>query len=157
MPLCLPCGRTRNAPAPLRAKTGASKTQCTSRVTASGRSDTETVMRKLLHNVALVWKELRKRHTHAREISPETIRRLADDLSHLAELAERNVPLSRNEACHLHTLREEMRSLADMTERPEFCRLSADRRLALNESLQRSQEKLLASIQAAYSSTEKVQ
>lgn len=114
-------------------------------------------MRKLFHNAALVWRELRKRHQHAREISPETICQLADDLSHLAELAERSIPLSPHEACHLHALREEMRSLADMTERPEFCRLSADRRLALNESLQRSQEKLLASIQAVYSSTEKVQ
>lgn len=114
-------------------------------------------MRKMFHNVILVWKELRKRHRHAQDISPETICRLADDLAHLAELAERSIPLSRNEACHLHALQEEMRSLADMTERPEFCRLSADRRLALNESLQRSQEKLLASIQATYSSTEKVQ
>lgn len=114
-------------------------------------------MAAFFQKIGKLWKEFRKRRQHAREISPDTIGQLAQELAHLAEIVERGPDVSGKEAQYLHTLKEEMASLVDMTRRPEFCRLSADRRLALHQSLHRSQEKLLASVQAAISSTERIQ
>ena len=50
-----------------------------------------------------------------------------------------------------------MAHLADMTRTADFCRLSADRRLALYDNLRDAREKLLASIQKARLASEKPQ
>lgn len=114
-------------------------------------------MAGLFQKIGKLWREFRKRRRHFREISPDVIGQLAQELADLAEIVERGPAVSGKEAHYLHTLRQEMHGLVDMTRRPEFCRLSADRRLALHHSLHRSQEKLLASVQCATSSTERIQ
>lgn len=114
-------------------------------------------MASFLQNIAGAWKEFCKRRRYAREISPSSLGQLAQDLAHLAEIVERGPDVTSLEAQFLHSLKDEMHSLIAMTRRPEFHRLSADRRLALHRSLHRSLRKLLASVQAAPSSTERIQ
>lgn len=114
-------------------------------------------MATFFQKIGRLWREFRKRRRHAHEISPLTIGQLAQELADLAEIVERGPAVSGKEAQYLHILKDEMHSLVDMTRRPEFCRLSADRRLALHHSLHRSQEKLLASVQSIMSSTERIQ
>ncbi|MEG2173206.1 MAG: hypothetical protein RRY29_08075 [Desulfovibrionaceae bacterium] len=114
-------------------------------------------MAVFFQKIGKLWREFRKRRQHASEISPRVIGQLARELADLAEIVERGPDVSGKEAQYLHSLKEEMTSLVDMAQRPEFCHLSADRRLALHHSLHRSHEKLLASVQSATSSTERIQ
>lgn len=104
-----------------------------------------------------LWKEFRKRRQYAHLIAPASIGRMAEELVHLAELAECNSHLSSAELQHLLQLRGEMKHLITITEKAEFLRLSAERRLALYDSLQRSQEKLLTSIQSTQAPTARLQ
>lgn len=114
-------------------------------------------MRAIFSRLAELWREFRKRRRYAGAIAPKNIGNMAQELAHLAELARCHAHLSEAEARQLHNLREEMRHLMLLVEKPEFCRLSADRRLALHQSLQRSQEKLLDSIQSTHAPTARIQ
>ena len=90
-------------------------------------------------------------------IRPEGIRSQAEELGHLAELAGRSVPLAGLEARRLAELAQAMTHLVEMTRSADFCRLSADRRLALRDNLREAREKLLASLQKAGLASEKPQ
>ena len=114
-------------------------------------------MGSIFSGLARWWQEYRKRRRYAALITPEHIGGMAKDLAHLAYLAQQHASLSPQEARHLAQLTEEMRHLHAMTEKTEFCRLPADRRLALCDSLQRSQEKLLTSIQSTQAPTARMQ
>lgn len=114
-------------------------------------------MRGFFSGLAKLWREFRKRRRYAAVIAPDAIGRMAQELSHLAELARRHADLPDAEARQLLNLRDEMRHLTKLVEKPEFCRLPAGRRLALHHSLQRSQEKLLASIQSTHAPTARIQ
>ncbi len=97
------------------------------------------------------WKESHKRRRYASFIAPTSIANLASELLHLVHLAKYISHLSEDEARHLQSLEQEMETVITLTQKAEFSRLSADRRLVLYESLQRSQDKLLMSIQGAHS------
>ncbi len=112
---------------------------------------------KLFSKLCHFWKEIRKRRRYSRIIAPENIGDEAQKLMHLVEISLRNGYLSGAEAQHLQILQEEMGRLIILTEKEEFHRLSADRRLSLHESLQRSQQKLLVTIQGAEAPTERMQ
>ena len=114
-------------------------------------------MAHIFSGIARLWREFRKRRRYAAAIAPAAISGMARELSHLAELACRHAELPPPEVRQLQLLREEMRQLISLTEKPEFCRLSADRRLALHHSLRRSQEKLLMSIQSTHAPTARMQ
>lgn len=114
-------------------------------------------MRRIFSGIARLWQEFRKRRQYAKQIAPDTIARMAHELAHLATLACCHTEVSPPESRRLQALCQEMQQLALMTEQPEFCRLSADRRLALHDSLCRSQEKLLASIQSTHAPTARIQ
>ncbi|MCD7983356.1 MAG: hypothetical protein LUG19_03765 [Desulfovibrio sp.] len=103
------------------------------------------------------WHEFRKRRKYGAAIRPEGIRSQAEELGHLAELAGRSVPLAGLEARHLAELAQAMAHLVEMTRTADFCRLSADRRLALHDNLREAREKLLASVQKAGLASEKPQ
>ena len=89
-------------------------------------------MARLWRRIRFLWHEFRKRRKYGAAIRPEGIRAQAEELGHLAHLA-------------------------DMTRTADFCRLSADRRLALYDNLRDAREKLLASIQKARLASEKPQ
>ena len=114
-------------------------------------------MGKLFSGLSRLWRELCKRRRYASLIAPDNIGDMALELARLADMAQLHAALSQTESRHLQQLGEEMRQLNRMTGLPEFCRLSADRRLALYDSLQRSQEKLLASIQSTQAPTARMQ
>lgn len=105
----------------------------------------------------LLWHEFGKRRKYGVVIRPERIRAQAEDLGHLAELAGRSVSLAESELRQLAQLAKEMRRLAEMTRTAAFCRIPADRRLALHTSLREAREKLLASMQKARLASEKPQ
>ena len=114
-------------------------------------------MRQLFAKIQQLLREWRKRRRFASVIAPQSIRSAAEEVAHLAELACQYTPMPPSEAQRLHTLRHEMRQLMLLTEKEDFCRLSADRRIALHGSLLRSQEKLLASMQTTHAPTERMQ
>ncbi len=92
------------------------------------------------------WKESHKRRRYASFIAPSSIGTLASDLLHLVRLARYTGTISADEAQLLQKLEMEMETVINLTQKAEFKKLSADRRLVLFESLQRSQDKLLMSI-----------
>lgn len=114
-------------------------------------------MARFWRQLFLFWHEFRKRRKYGAAIRPEGIRSQAEELGHLAELAGRSVPLSGLEARHLTELAQAMARLAEMTRTADFCRLPADRRLALRDNLRDAREKLLASLQKAGLASEKPQ
>lgn len=114
-------------------------------------------MRNFVKIIKLMWIEHKMRRTYAREISPHTIGKMARDLVHLIELIERGTALNQFKIQSLSSLKQEMLNLEQMTENIDFCRLSADRRLALHHSLLKSHDKLLSSAQAGGTSTERLQ
>ena len=114
-------------------------------------------MARLWRRIRFLWHEFRKRRKYGAAIRPEGIRAQAEELGHLAELAGRSVTLAGPEARQLAELAQAMAHLADMTRTADFCRLSADRRLALYDNLRDAREKLLASIQKARLASEKPQ
>ncbi len=114
-------------------------------------------MLKIVSTLRNFWEERRKEKRYATIIAPEKIGEEAQRLLHLVELSLCNGHLSGSEAHHLQSLQDEMGKLILLTEKDEFRRLSVDRRLSLHESLQRSQEKLMFSIQRAEVPTARMQ
>ncbi len=114
-------------------------------------------MKKIFTALRGFWEERRKERLYSDIISPEGIADEAQKLLHLVELSLCNGHLSGPEAHHLQSLLDEMGKLILLTEKEEFRRLSVDRRLSLHESLQRSQEKVMYSIQRADVPTARMQ
>lgn len=114
-------------------------------------------MLNFIKKIKMLWVELHMQHIHAHEISPNTIGEMARNLVHLIELIERGTVLKQFKVQSLNNLKEEMLILEQMTENTDFCRLSADRRLALHNSLLKSLDSLLSSAQFDIPSTERLQ
>lgn len=114
-------------------------------------------MSNFVKKIKKLWTEHQLRHAHAHEISPQAIGKIAKDLIHLIELIERGTMLNKYKNHNLNNLKKEMLNLEQMTENIDFCRLSANRRLALHYSLLKSQDKLLSTAQASTSPTERLQ
>lgn len=115
-------------------------------------------MNGVLQRISGIWREFCKRRAYGAIIHPDGIAAQAEELARLAELALRSTAaLSTLECRHLAPLADAMRRLTETVHSPEFCRLSADRRLALHRQLLTAREKLLASLQKTQISTEKLQ
>ncbi|MFV0421147.1 hypothetical protein [Oleidesulfovibrio sp.] len=103
------------------------------------------------------FKELRERKKYADRIAPATIRRLAVELRSLTELAVRTgsqqtIPFER-----IQRIQMEMDQLLDLVNKPEFIRLSVQRRLELHNSLLQSREYLIESVQTTPAPTDRLQ
>lgn len=101
--------------------------------------------------------ELRERRKYADRIAPATIRTLAIELRSLTELAVRSgsqhsIPFER-----IQRIQMEMDQLLDLVSRPEFTRLSVQRRLELHSSLVQSRESLIQSVQTTPAPTDRLQ
>ncbi len=114
-------------------------------------------MARFWRRLRFLWHEFRKRRKYGAAIRPEGIRSQAEELGHLAELVGRSVPLTGPEARQLTELAQAMAHLAGMTRTADFCRLPADRRLALHDNLREAREKLLTSVQKVGLASEKPQ
>lgn len=101
--------------------------------------------------------EIRDRIRYSRKISPESIRLLAVELQELAGIAELVHPDLPDRTARIQRIRSEVRQLIELTERLEFRRLSAQRRLELHSSLVRSRAQLLDSMQSVPAPTDRMQ
>lgn len=101
--------------------------------------------------------DIRDRVRYSKKISPEGIRVLAVELQELAGIAERVYPDVPDRTARIQRIRSEVGQLIDLTERMEFHRLSAQRRLELHHSLERSRAQLLDSMQNVPAPTDRIQ
>lgn len=126
--------------------------------TATGGGPVEMSSEAAMFNkLRALWNELRERCKHSREIAPRTIRDQAAELRELAEIAERVAPVDAETLVRLRRIRHEMNDLMDLTRRPEFHRIPAQRRLDLHNGIQRTREQILESAQAAPTPTPRLQ
>lgn len=109
-------------------------------------------MSGVFQRISSIWREFCKRRAYGALIHPDGIAAQAEELALRSTAA-----LSALECRHLAQLAQSMRQLRETAHSPEFCRLSADRRLALHRQLLTAREKLLASLQKTQISTEKLQ
>ncbi len=79
------------------------------------------------------------------------------NLCQLVQMSLCRGQMSQEEAQYLQVLQKEMEKLITLTENKSFRYLPAHRRMTLYYNLQRSQEKLLASIQSSDAPTARIQ
>lgn len=92
-----------------------------------------------------------------KEINPESFRHLSLELRELASLAERLLPRDHEFYIKLKRIQSEMRQLEDLAAKPEFRRLSPEKRLELKKSLIQSRDQLMETVQTAPSPTDTLQ
>ncbi len=114
-------------------------------------------MLQIFSTIRRFWTERRNKKRYAKIIAPEYIGQEAQRLLYLVEISLCHGHISDPEAHHLQSLQEEMGKLILLTTKDEFKLLPVERRLSLHASLQRSQEKLLVSIQRAEAPTARMQ
>jgi hypothetical protein len=102
-------------------------------------------------------KEYRERRRFAREIDPESFRVLARELRELASVAERLWPRQPQFHSKIKRIQTDMEQLDRLTTRPEFKRLSAQKRMQLRKSLIQSRQQLMETVQTAPSPTATLQ
>lgn len=100
------------------------------------------------------YKEQRKL---SRQIDPESFRSLARELRDLAQLAERLWPTQHKFYAKIKRIQAEMEQLDRLASKPEFRRLSSQKRLKLRESLLQSRSQLMETVQTAPSPTQTLQ
>lgn len=102
-------------------------------------------------------RDARDRVRYSSRISPDTIRKLAEELQELAGLVERVNPDVPERMDRVRRIRNEVGQLIVLTERFEFHRLSAKRRLELHNSLVQSRNQLLDSMRSVPAPTDRIQ
>ncbi len=104
-----------------------------------------------------MWRRLKRKRRLAREIDPRTIQAMCRELLELTGQASKlwlQEPEFQARARHI---RDEMKQLASMAERPEFKRLSAAKRLELRKGLILSRKQLLEAMHNAQPPTARLQ
>ncbi|WP_029460015.1 hypothetical protein [Solidesulfovibrio alcoholivorans] len=96
-----------------------------------------------------LWQNLAHRRRLARDIHPGTFRAMAAELAELADLASKARPEEQAFQLKARRIREEMRELDRMADRPEFRLLPSKKRQELRESLLSSREQLLKTLSDA--------
>lgn len=103
------------------------------------------------------WQGLQRRRKVAREIHPEAFRRLATELRELARVAQQLWPQENKFSERIRGIQSEMEQLDKLAAKPEFRRLSPEKRLQLRQSLIESREQLMETVQTAPSPTARLQ
>ncbi|GAB6175871.1 hypothetical protein JCM16814_07620 [Desulfobaculum senezii] len=93
----------------------------------------------------------------AKEIDPKSFLELSAELLELADAASKLWHSEPRFQTRLRRIREEMAQLEDLASKPEFKRLSPQKRLELRESLLSSRDQLLESLNSAPSPTTTIQ
>lgn len=104
----------------------------------------------------MVQRYRRWRHA-ARVTAPQNLRATAEDLRHLAELAERTEPIDAMALVRLRRIQREMLDISAITLHGSFHRLSQQERLELLDTLERSRDQILDAMQAGDSPTQRIQ
>lgn len=93
----------------------------------------------------------------ARELSPQALAKLAEEVRQLADVADRLEPVEDAFKVRLARIRDEMDQLGRLASKPEFQRLSEDKRQKLREGLLASRKQLMESVQSAPAPTDRLQ
>lgn len=93
----------------------------------------------------------------ARQIDPRSIKELALEIRDLAVLASQLSPRGKDIQKLIRNILSEMDRLSELTDRPEFRKLSTGKKILLRQGLLESREQLLESIESAPSPTETLQ
>ncbi len=101
--------------------------------------------------------EHRERRRIARQIEPESFRTLARELRDLAVIAQRLWPRQHKFYAKIKRIQTEMEQLDKLASKPEFRRLSPQKRMQLRESLIQSRDQLIETVQTAPSPTSMLQ
>jgi hypothetical protein len=96
-----------------------------------------------------LWQGFLADRKFAREISPRSFLRMAEDIRDLARAAARIGPREPEFLVRIREIEDEMARLGELVGRPEFSRLPPDRRVALRQGLMQSREQLLETINTA--------
>lgn len=102
-------------------------------------------------------KSLGERRRLGRDIAPESFRELAKELTDLADVAEKLWPAKPKLQEKIGKIRSEMAQLDRLAAKPEFRKLSIERRTALRKSLMHSRDQLMETVQTAPSPTDRLQ
>ncbi len=100
------------------------------------------------------WRAFLAKRKLARDIRPDAFRQLAAELSELAEIAARVSPEETAMQRKAGRILREMEELSRMIRRPEFRRLTEEKRLELRESLLLSKSQLLKTVSEAPAPTQ---
>ena len=95
------------------------------------------------------WRALSEWRRKVRELQPDAFRTMAGELAELAEVASKVRPEEQAFLLKIRRIRQEMRELERLAERPEFRLLSAKKRHELRVSLLASREQLLKTLSDA--------
>lgn len=95
------------------------------------------------------WERFAAKRRLARDIQPESFRRMAADLAELADVAAKVSPEEAALQRKADQIRREMAELERMTRRPEFRMLTPEKRRELRESLLLSKDQLLKTVSEA--------
>lgn len=93
----------------------------------------------------------------AKEIQPRKIKELALEIRDLARLAAQLNPSGKDMQKLIRNVLTEMDRLTDLTDKPEFRKLSTGKKILLRQGLKESREQLLETIESAPSPTETLQ
>jgi hypothetical protein len=103
------------------------------------------------------WRDYQDGRRLARQIDPETFRNMACELRELAQVAGQLWPDEEKFQEKLKRIRTDMEQVDRLASRPEFKRLSPQKRMQLRDSLVQSREQLLETVQTAPSPTTMLQ
>ncbi len=92
------------------------------------------------------WRHSRRQ---ARELHPERLRRMVDELSELTLMAARIRQEAAENAVHMDEVRRDMEKLAKQLDDPEFRHLPVERRREFKNGLERSREAVLQALQSS--------
>lgn len=92
-----------------------------------------------------------------REIDPESFRILARELRELALMAERLMPRHHKFHAKVKRIQTEMEELDRLISKPEFKRLSRQRRMQLRQSMIQSRDQIIETVKTAPAPTSMLQ
>ena len=93
----------------------------------------------------------------ARQIDPKAFQQLTAELLELASVAERLWPRQHKFYTKIKRIQAEMEQLERLTTKPQFKRLSSNKRIKLRQSLIKSREQLIETVQTAPTPTSTLQ
>lgn len=111
----------------------------------------------MLHRIKNYFSRLNQKHRQKKSIQIRELRKLAEELTFLAEIASRINPEQKQNMDQLSKIRDEMNRLADLVESKDFTSLPRDTKLELRENMLISRQQLVKAIQHAPPLTETLQ
>ncbi|MFO7727928.1 MAG: hypothetical protein R6X11_06335 [Desulfonatronovibrio sp.] len=111
----------------------------------------------MLQRIKLFFSRLNRKHTQKKSLQVRELRKLAEELTHLAEIASRINPEQKQNRNKLGKIKDEMNRLAELVESKDFTRLPRETKLELRENLLTSRQRLIKAIHHAPPPTDTLQ